>query len=170
MKVKKGFTLIELLIVIAIIGVLSVAFLPSLLGAPSKGRDTTRMAQIQKIENFLVTESLANNTLPASGCVGGSTAIATLIESNLPDFGGVFPIDPQDGNNVKVGSTTCTGGAYGYINLDSASGYSAAIFAKVENPENANAACDTAAAWSAATPTISGGYSGSNGCYAALLQ
>ena len=174
MKVKKGFTLIELLIVIAIIGVLSVAFLPSLLGAPSKGRDASRVAQVKKIQNFLVTEGLSNTTLPVSGCVGSATPIGTLINSNIADFGGVFPIDPQASNNVKVGSTDCTGGQYGYVKLDSGSPYSAAVFARVENTENANVLCTTAGAWSGSTtPTLISGFSSlsaANACFASLIQ
>ena len=38
-KFRKAFTLIELLIVIAIIAILTVAFLPGALKAPTKARD-----------------------------------------------------------------------------------------------------------------------------------
>jgi len=65
----KGFTLIELLVVIAIIGILAVAFLPSLLGAPAKGRDAQRMATVQKIENFIVSETLIDYSLPGTNCI-----------------------------------------------------------------------------------------------------
>lgn len=54
-ETKKGFTLIELLIVITIIGVLAVAFLPSLLGAPAKARDVQRMTDVNKIAAHLTS-------------------------------------------------------------------------------------------------------------------
>jgi prepilin-type N-terminal cleavage/methylation domain-containing protein len=40
---RKGFTLVELVLVIAIIGIIAVIALPSILGAPSRARDTSRM-------------------------------------------------------------------------------------------------------------------------------
>ncbi|MDX9971313.1 MAG: type II secretion system protein, partial [Candidatus Gracilibacteria bacterium] len=57
-KNRKGFTLIELLIVITIIGILAVAFLPTLLGAPAKGRDTQRIADLQKLQKVMVNADL----------------------------------------------------------------------------------------------------------------
>jgi len=49
-KFKKAFTLIELMIVIAIIAILSVAFLPSALKAPAKARDAGRMKNTRDIQ------------------------------------------------------------------------------------------------------------------------
>jgi prepilin-type N-terminal cleavage/methylation domain-containing protein len=141
---KEGFTLIELLIVIAIIGVLAVAFLPSLLGAPAKARDAQRQAQIQKVQSFMVGEALMNpGDLPVTGCIrkadiGGG--ISALIDANLSGFGGVFPEDPsgeQGGNAIG-----CPGG-YGYIKYDVGSGneYDFALVAEVESDTTANVKC-----------------------------
>ena len=42
----KGFTMVELMIVIAIIGVLAVALIPTLTGAQAKARDTSRISGV----------------------------------------------------------------------------------------------------------------------------
>lgn len=48
-KFKKAFTLIELLIVIAIIAILTVAFLPGALKAPARARDAGKVKKVQDI-------------------------------------------------------------------------------------------------------------------------
>ncbi|MCB9805448.1 prepilin-type N-terminal cleavage/methylation domain-containing protein [Candidatus Peribacteria bacterium] len=45
----KGFTMVELMIVVAIIGVLAVALIPSLLGSQSKARDSARFNNLKSI-------------------------------------------------------------------------------------------------------------------------
>jgi len=64
----KAFTLIELLIVITIIGILSVALVPRIVGGPSKARDAQRMADLQQI--------------------------ATALELYAQDHGGAYPVGP----------------------------------------------------------------------------
>lgn len=185
-QLKKGFTLIELLIVIAIIAVLAVAFLPSLMGAPSKSRDTQRITSITKLSNFLMTQTLSNKALPASGCIdsaGDVGSIGELIKNNLPEFGGTFPVDPKTGNvTTNAGAANCTS-QYGYIKFDTGKGYNAAVYAAVENPESANIICKDLKA--NVTPSLKpGGFiatgqveagkvaipQGEVGCYAGLVQ
>lgn len=144
---KKGFTLIELLIVIAIIGILAVAFLPSLLNAPAKGRDAQRLATVQKIQNFLVTQSLSGASLPVTECIDSAEKdeekIGGLINSKLADFGGVFPQDPQADTTITGAVPACADGKYGYIKFATADHkYTAAVYTAVENEDNANVECE----------------------------
>lgn len=69
-SVAKGFTLIELLIVIAIIAILTVAFLPTLRGGTSKARDASKKALLTDIS--VVLENMINDAkeLPKiDGCI-----------------------------------------------------------------------------------------------------
>ncbi len=50
---RKGFTLIEILIVIAIIGLLTVALLPRIQGAQASARNTARKADLNQIATAL---------------------------------------------------------------------------------------------------------------------
>ena len=61
---SKGYTLIELLIVITIIGILAVALLPSVLGAPARARDAARKADINNIIAALETYNSDHQQYP----------------------------------------------------------------------------------------------------------
>jgi prepilin-type N-terminal cleavage/methylation domain-containing protein len=173
MKNRKvlGFTLIELLIVIAIIGILAVAFLPSLLNAPAKGRDAQRVATIQKLEGFLVTQMLGDlASLPAApGCVdidliATADTISKLVNDNLAGFAGVFPADP-DSTNITAGAGIECIGKYVYVRFTGGD-YTAGVFINVENDESGNIECSNDKIKVDATPVLTD----SGDCYIALLQ
>ncbi|MFC1615505.1 type II secretion system protein [Patescibacteria group bacterium] len=135
-KNRKGFTLIELLIVITIIGILAVAFLPTLLGAPSKGRDSARMADLNKIQKVLLDSNLLTGEYPIesaanAGCWDPAEAAHA---EYLTNFGGTFPVDPSPSAN----DDGCLG-MYAY-RLD-VTGYDFFLSTELENYDQANDVC-----------------------------
>ncbi|MEK7544857.1 MAG: type II secretion system protein [Patescibacteria group bacterium] len=61
-KSRLGFTLIELLIVIVIMGILSVAFLPTVLSGPKKARDARRISDVNSIAQAVQSFNLESST------------------------------------------------------------------------------------------------------------
>ncbi len=112
MKTKKGFTLIELLIVIAIIGILSAALLPTILNAPGKARDSARILNISSIATAIEAWNADNGAYPPNvgdGCISeifGAKAINYFSGGNIPE-------DPSKGRSDA--SLTCVqNGEYYY--------------------------------------------------------
>lgn len=61
---RKGFTLIELLIVVSIIGILSVALIPNLSGAPARARDAARKAMLSEVAAAIETFQVDTGEYP----------------------------------------------------------------------------------------------------------
>lgn len=140
-KTSKGFTLIELLIVITIIGILAVAFLPSVLGAPAKGRDLARKGHLGQIAGAIESAVLAKSLAYPSGknCINaswdldsgsGTVNLTTYVSS------GKIPTDPSSLD--ADGTGTCAAGEYIYYKLASPQNY--AIVSSVEDGANGNSA------------------------------
>lgn len=100
---EKAFTLVELLIVIAIIAILTVAFLPGALKAPAKARDAQRQKAVRDIQ-AAVESYIAEH----SGTVPVSVASNCFLASNIA--AGNFnplPVDPRKGNNITQPNGSC---------------------------------------------------------------
>ncbi|KKP39131.1 MAG: general secretory pathway protein G, type II secretion system, general secretion pathway protein G [Candidatus Peregrinibacteria bacterium GW2011_GWC2_33_13] len=153
-KLGKGFTLIELLIVITIIGILAVALVPKITGAPAAARDTARKSNLGQIAIALEQYMGDNGKYPDNTdadiatveagtfeCLISNTA--NQVEAAIKDYmGGNVPKDPSSGKVITYfTSTTCTGG-YGYLVLrdadasTTASGY--LIGARMEKDTSGN--------------------------------
>lgn len=161
---KKGFTLIEILIVIAVIGLLAVAFLPSIFASPQKGRDAARIETVQKIADFFTMQYAEGGAFPTkNGYLDPSKKDtaghpAKVLNDNIAAFGGVFPLD-ADPNKCFTGADPYDPGCvasrkgfyFGAFNSTSVpTGYKFVISSRLEESGGGNATN-----WK--TPSQSGG-------------
>lgn len=94
-KSRLGFTLIELLIVIVIIGILSVAFLPTVLNAPKKARDNQKKAHLTTIAQAI--QSYYSDLGDLS--IAPEAFIEPKIANTFPNS--TLPLDPKSQKPYK---------------------------------------------------------------------
>ena len=169
-NLRKGFTLIELLIVITIIGVLAVAFLPSILGAPAKARDVARKGHLNQISTALEAYVLDGASYPAVSNKAGflcvdSTDLAPVVKYIQ---GGSIPKDPSNTDLPNLGKD-CGEGKYLYVKMDPASAptLNYALVAKVEDDNQGNASETVVKALNADKATFS---AADKGAYYVLVK
>jgi prepilin-type N-terminal cleavage/methylation domain-containing protein len=138
MKTKKGFTLIELLIVIAIIGILSAALLPTILNAPARGRDAARTGNMNSIITALEAYNSDNGRYPdAVGCFNNAK-----IDGISSYFSGGVPTDPSQARDITdapTGVGDCVGTGEYYYRYIGTNGVAEYIVATImENPKANN--------------------------------
>lgn len=145
MRNKKGFTLIELLIVIAIIGILSAALLPTILNAPARGRDAARQGHLNSIVAALETYNSDFGKYPsASGCVGsGDVFVNDASESVLDNYfaGGTPPTDPSGGRTLTTDPGNCAVDGqyyYGYVGEVGVAEYVLGTVMEIEQNNNSD--------------------------------
>lgn len=151
---KKGFTLIELLIVIAIIGILAVALLPTILGAPAKGRDAARKANMGAMVTAIEAYNLEVGKYPTTPTNKCASAIAGLTKYVQ---GGVVPTDPSGTTGPKLGSCTAGSYLYFYVGGDSAAataGQNYILVSAMESRGNANSNESDTATWTSGAVTL----------------
>lgn len=91
---KKGFTLIELLIVIAIIGILAVALVPTGMDALKKARDATRITHMTTLATAMQQYVLDNGSCPT--LIAPATWFSTPAQLTPYLQGGQLPTDPKN--------------------------------------------------------------------------
>lgn len=149
----KAFTLIELLIVIAIIAILTVAFLPTLRGGQAAARDAARKAAVNDI--VVAIERIINgdfaaapNNIPGAipvADVGGCLDFATsgTVGNNIRTALARTPSYDSDG--ITATTLICTSG-YFYRSYSGASPTNYVVATQLEQVDQGNL-------WSVTLPT-----------------
>lgn len=131
-QIKKGFTLIELLIVVAIIGILAVALVPTITDAPARARDAARRAATNNVITALESYNIDNGSYPDGNfCIDGDVtdSDANNEGSLVTDYlGDKAPSQSEPG----ASSIICGDGSNAYV-LYEGGGSSYQIMIQLEN-------------------------------------
>lgn len=106
--IRAGFTLIELLIVVAIIGILAVALVPTISDAPARARDAARKTMVNNVITAVESFNIDEGKYPVTTdwvCLTspGTGDVADLVANYL---GTNAPTQPDVGNPPS--GETCT--------------------------------------------------------------
>ncbi|MBI4994288.1 prepilin-type N-terminal cleavage/methylation domain-containing protein [Candidatus Peregrinibacteria bacterium] len=116
-KFKHAFTLIELLIVIAIIAILTVAFLPGALKAPAKARDAGRIKSVNDIASALESYAAEHNgTIPTPDGTNCLIKPAVPAAGDLSALSSYFPNDKFPEDQKPFVSSTVNGACNNSVN------------------------------------------------------
>lgn len=133
-QIKKGFTLIELLIVVAIIGILAVALVPTITDAPARARDAARKAAVNSILSSLESYNIDNGSYPTGNfCIDGD--ITDSDADNEGDFVTNYLNDNSPSQTEPSGATICSDGDNSYVRYEG-DGTSYTVYMELENTGN----------------------------------
>lgn len=144
-KNSRGFTLMELLIVIAILGILGVAFVPNILKAPAKARDAVRVKKVQDVHTAIEAYYAEKGSLPTSDVEGCVTDVFAK-ELGMA----AAPVDPN--GLGSCGAENAKKSLYLY----KTSGNTYVVGALMEVPANANTSMTLATISTTPTPVVEG--------------
>ena len=147
-KNKKGFTLIELLIVVAIIGILAVALVPTISDAPGRARDAARKTLVNSVITAVESYNIDQSEYPADTfCLDGTDAGSTEDDTLIDDYlNGKEPASQGSATAPTTASTTLPDGCdIAVYYIGGASVYTVGILLEGESGNSDNGTTDGAA-------------------------
>lgn len=135
-NLRSGFTLIELLIVVAIIGILAVALVPTISDAPARARDAARKASVNSVLSALESYNIDNGSYPEdSFCIDNTQVLASDAEDFVTNY---LKGNPPSQSSPSSGAI-CVDGDNSYVRYETAdSGKSYSVFIELEKAGNAS--------------------------------
>ncbi len=141
---RKGFTLMELLIVIAILGILGVAFVPNILKAPAKARDAVRVKKVQDLHTAIEAYYAEHGSLPKIAAADADVYPGPCATDALATAVGMqsAPVDPNGLGSCGDGADAKGQYLYNVYKVGDEVHY--VVAAKTEVPTSANTTLTTA--------------------------